>query len=63
MTSFTSYKITDVNSKQSFIVNSPIYENVELMTIGLENRFSVYPKSKTINRSVQVSMFTFGCSF
>jgi len=41
MASFTSYKITDIKSKQSFIVNSPIYENVEIMTIGLENRFSV----------------------
>ena len=41
MNSFTSYKITDVNSKQSFIVNSPIYVSVELMIIGLEDRFSV----------------------
>jgi hypothetical protein len=41
MTSSTSYKITDIKSKQSFIVNSEIYENVELITIGLENRFSV----------------------
>jgi hypothetical protein len=41
MTSFTSYKITDIKSKQSFIVNSPIYENIELMIIGLETRFSV----------------------
>ena len=37
----TSYKITDINSKQSFIVNSPIYENIELMIIGLEDRFTV----------------------
>ena len=41
MSHFTSYKITDIKSNQSFIVNSPTYENVELMAIGLENRFSV----------------------
>jgi len=41
MTSLTSYKITDIKSKQSFIVNSPIYENVELMAVGLEDRFTV----------------------
>jgi len=41
MTYLTSYKITDIKTKQSFIVNSPIYENIDLMAIGLENNFSV----------------------
>ena len=41
MTYGTKYKITDIKSKQSFIVNSSIYENVELMAVGLEDRFTV----------------------
>ncbi|MDH3313924.1 MAG: hypothetical protein OEM28_12400 [Nitrosopumilus sp.] len=41
MTYGTKYKITDIKSQQSFIVNSSIYENVELMAVGLEDRFTV----------------------
>ena len=41
MTYGTKYKITDIKSQQSFIVNSPIYVDVELIMIGLEDRFLV----------------------
>ena len=41
MTASTSYKITDIKSKKSFNVNPKNFEDFKLMTIGLEDRYSV----------------------